>query len=183
VSKINVKKRRKKNSMHGWLICFALIITFGIMGLSLAAFQEGIGFSGSFVTGNVSASFIDRPYFSNYHETFTADRGSDDQPVLKASQGDDSINIVLSNVLPGEQYELVYTVKNTGSVPIRFGCIVNNKDSGLAVINTLNEDILSPDFVLPGTIRIEILEKDNILEAVSYEFALELTYKLWNLEN
>jgi len=93
------KRRKKKNSLHGWLLWFALTAAFALMGLSLAAFQGGLNMFGTVGTSSLLVSFKNDPII----EIKQADREQKDDPA--DDSGDSSpvnmsheVNIVTDSI-------------------------------------------------------------------------------------
>ncbi len=67
MSEITVRKRHKKSSLHGWLVCFALIAAFGLMGLSLSAFQSNLYVFGTMSTADFLVELEGKPHLYGYN--------------------------------------------------------------------------------------------------------------------
>lgn len=74
MSKITIRKRRKKNSFHGWLLWFALTASFALMGFSLAAFSDTLYVTGTMNTAECFAEITG----SSLSAYSLADRGEKD---------------------------------------------------------------------------------------------------------
>lgn len=190
---ITRKRRRRKNSLHSWLICIALIASFGLMGFSFAFFQNAIWVSGTTSTGDVGARFVDNYKLDAVLVDRGADRSQELEQLNKASfsamlgrNGD--IKIKIEDAYPGDVYKLYYAVENTGNAPIMIRLEKNVRGQVLKLANkwdghyTDDIDSLLPGDILPGILVISVGESSaeprDETEFREYEISLELHYKL-----
>ena len=93
------------------LLFIATTISLCIVGYSAAAWNGGLIYRGSLVTGNID------PIFSGTSSSVCSPYGKVEVDI--GSTGGKSMSVRIIDAQPGTQAEINYTVMNRGSVPVR----------------------------------------------------------------
>lgn len=162
-------KRCKRKNLKGLFLWFALTVMFGLMGFSLAAWQDGLEISGPVATGYINPDFASVVPVGNHAGHVNAYIYADNK----------KLSVFIDDAEPGDVYRLEYTVTTKGSVPVSFDLASGNSSPGLNVVNTLPRRKLQPGESLTGGLMIEV--GDSVEELTHYGFYIELHFKQWNM--
>lgn len=151
-----------------WLV---LTSGFGLMGMSLAAFYDGLEVKGALVSGNIDLVFVSA-------SGVPSDRGS-----VAIANGGKHLSISIEQAQPGESFAIDYTVKNGGSIPVKFNLQSFSpvEDEMLEVENSLPDNELGPGDEVSGRLTVLIRDIDSIEELTYYPFAVSLEFRQWNM--
>ena len=172
--KIPGKKRRKNNFIQGWLLFFTLTAIFALMGVGMAAWQDGLNIFGKVSTGEFN------PVFKRV-DTFGNQPGSVNPSI---SSNGKLISVYINDAEKNDVYKLKYTIANEGTIPLRLEVDGGNKDSdsGLGILsNTLPRKTLESGESVEGKLRIKL--DCSVDERTRYDFDIELFFQQWNMVN
>lgn len=140
--KIIRKRKRRKNSLHGWLIWFALTASFSMVGVGVAAWQGEHDIGGELGTAHIGVGFTDY-YGGNVESAPSGDWDDSDTSAIIYEESAKVLKIEINNAYPGFEVDFYYEIENTGSLPVKItkhevtsSCrdvIVSNKLSAITI--------------------------------------------------
>jgi len=94
------------------IICLALVMALGAMGLGYALWSEVLTISGTVQTGDIGAEWSVEAYGDN--ET------KDVSSCVATGNGSDTLTVTITGAYPCVGYYVDWNIEGTGSVPIHF---------------------------------------------------------------
>ena len=162
------RRTRKKYNFSLWGFVSFLILSMGLVGISIASWQDGLTAESTVTIANIKAAF------------------GHVQPVKTASSASalirdnaNTIYLEISNAAPGSSYSFYYTLANEGSIPVRFCTADSNyRSNEITVTNKLEQDLLDTNGgTIQGTINVSI---GDVAEETDYNYRLPILYHHWN---
>lgn len=138
-----------------------------MMGVAVAAWQDGIGIGGTVSTGDIDPVFT------------WASKGAD------ICNNGKTLSISIDDACPGEDFMFDYTVTNRGSIPVHLYDIDVDADDGIEVDNRLFQDFIGSDgdcadgelTIKVGEVGEDLEESDTPYHSQTYSFDLSLTFR------
>ncbi|MGI6128974.1 MAG: hypothetical protein ACOYEO_02620 [bacterium] len=164
-------RRKRRSSAPVFIIWLTLTLALGMMGVAVAAWQDGIGVSGIVSTGDIDPVF-----------TWVSDGAS-------IRNGGKTISISIEDAYPGQSFCFGYTITNRGSIPVSLYNVHVDADYGLEVDSRLFRDFIGGDgdeadgelYIQVGEVEEDLEESDTTHFFETYRFDLNLTFRQWNI--
>jgi hypothetical protein len=157
-------KRRgtKHKSTQIVVVWMTTTLALGMMGIGIAAWQDGVEVFGVVSTGDIDPVF-----------TSVSPIGRGDAFVIDNQK---TINISIDDACPGEVFKCEYTVTNRGSVPVSLHFLQENTDSGVRISNHFPKDCIGANGdSAGGTFMIWVGE--DVEPSATYSFYLTLVFR------
>ncbi|NLA12269.1 MAG: hypothetical protein GX883_09135 [Firmicutes bacterium] len=149
------------------LLWLTLTLSLGMIGVGVAAWQEGIA-----VGGVVSTGYID-PCFESVEPT-------EGQGEAFISGDGKTLTFSIEEAVPGQAYLFEYTVENRGSVPVRLTPDNSNTFEGITVTNEFPEDSIGGNGgSAKGMLTISLCGEVPDAPKGASEFELGLLFRQW----
>ena len=163
---------RGNNKVHHsmWQILWiALVLSISSAGISAAGWQEGTQTIGTVTTGKIKPVFTEVRWVGETDFLCTVD------PQI---EGDgQTMTLYVENAYPDYQVRLDYTIKNLGSVPVRYQLEAADYESDIVkVVNQFPEEVLEGNGgSAEGTLTLTV--GGNIPEEGTYDLQMQLRFK------
>ncbi len=148
-----------------------LTLALSLIGLSVAAWQDGLSATATTATGDINPVFTDCDIKYEY--------GTGD---AYASFNGKTLSIEIEEAKPGYTVTFEYEVENQGSVPVVFDVVLDYSTLGIEVTNTPPpKSVLEKDGdSVVGYVTVTVGE--NVEPGSYYDgIGLVLSFKQWNL--
>lgn len=166
-----VISRRNKVHRSMWQILWiALVFSICSAGISAAGWQDETQTTGTVVTGEI------KPVFDEAEATLVDDTGFLCLVAPQIEVDDKTISLYVENAYPGCKVRLDYTVKNLGSVPVRYQLETAGYETDIAeVVNEFPETVLEGN---GGSAKgLLTLTVGNAPEEGTYDLQMQLRFK------
>ena len=163
------------------IICLALVMALGAMGLGYALWSENLTITGTVATGDIGAVWS----IEDYGDNETKDVSS----CVATGNGTDSLVVTITGAYPCVGYYVDWNIEGTGSVPIHFADPVINT-AGMPSGATFTFTDTSGDAIDWSTVQLHdgdieygklTVHLDHTAEELqSYSFSVNRTYGQYN---
>lgn len=158
------------------LICLALVLTLGLMGVGYAMWSKTLDISGTVNTGEVNAIFTTA--------TCTEDpeaEGKDVGSCEVLGAGTQTLTITITNGYPCYGCTVDFTVDNTGTIPVKVQSLSAIGAPSEITVNwtgLICGTQIEPGMSAPGDIHVHV--EQSAAELATYTFSAEILLVQWN---
>lgn len=159
------------------LLVLCLIAAFALTGVAYAWWSDTLVINGSVATGNIDPIFEAVTVQDQGNDPGTNMNVGSTAATIAASKK--TLDITVLNAYPGYNSNVVYIIKNQGTVPVKLRAIVPTIDPNLTVTNTAASGVIigagaSQSFTLNHLVG------DNAAQNTPYTYKVELQFGQFN---
>ncbi|GAG82037.1 unnamed protein product, partial [marine sediment metagenome] len=176
---------RNGNFTKTGIVCLALLLALGAMGVGYAQWSDTVFISGTVETGEFSSGFI---ACSTNDPPNTIDPGKDKdvgsataELASPENDGWEEVVVTITNAYPCYQCQVYVTVQNHGTVPAQIDTVTITSPPEVTVtdIDALIGVVLDPGETVDGTVSVHL--EQSAAQCHSYIFTIEIPGILWCL--
>lgn len=147
------------------LICLALVLSLGAVGIGVAAWRGELAASGVVNTGNIDIVFDNCRVWGSNASTCIASGGK-------------KLIVDVDDAYPGYTAHFRYRVENWGTVPVKFRIEVSRKSPVLDIKGTFPRGVIGANG--DGEQADLWLTVNDCDESATYTFEVNLVFSQWN---
>jgi len=159
------------------LICLALVLALGALGVGFAMWDKTLYIDGTVNTGEVNAIFTTASCTEDPEV-----EGKDVGSCSLTGIGEQTLNITVTNGYPCYGVTVNFTIDNVGTIPVKIQSFkVTNPDPTAVTVTWVSPAIgtqIEPQGDVPGSIYIHVEQEAD--ELATYTFSAKILLVQWN---